>query len=240
MEQSWARIEIGGLLPARYLKDLIDCLRDDLHGGGNDWRAEFDGRLNEALSGRFEPMSFNGEASWGNPSLTMAFCVEHSLPYQRSWDAGGDYDHGAAFWKPGMADEVSTDADASGDVVICLDDLKGALAAGQTLAEVIEAKAAFTGDLSPLQLTFETAQPSVLQPAGTPEGEALRIEAAFHIYETRVRSITGAFEGTGLVIAFGKTGANDGHRILAEVRLSDSEGGPHIEVETNTLEIVNG
>ena len=147
-----AWITIGGELNEQTLVALAQAAQDD--GAGTEWDAEIaDAKTLRAAITAGEPIRLhNPEASYGRFEDLERCCREHNLAYRRHSAAWSEHDAELATWWKGMDEPVCVAADQAGNrALVPLEELQDALAAGQTLADVIAGMELAVAEIPPLR-----------------------------------------------------------------------------------------
>lgn len=124
-EYVWVDISIGGNATAEIDAALCEMLTNDLGESGPEMIGAH--------------LYAGGQRNYGNADEIETFCQENGLSYVLTWGAaGGCFDAGSHAWRPGMEAAAEFSATDDGDPSVPLAQLKRDLAAGVTLAQIVE------------------------------------------------------------------------------------------------------
>lgn len=103
-------IQIGGTLPRKYYKDLLQAVEDELSEASH-----------EMSKGIFRA---DGISNWGECDDLKSFCQKHKLAYIHNSDPKYEYDATIAYWTPGLKKEERFLTTANREEIVLVDDVK--------------------------------------------------------------------------------------------------------------------
>jgi hypothetical protein len=117
-------IDIGGVLPASLINELLEAINDEIgeRVGGPDTEAE----LRETLSTMETPdtIRWDGLSNYGMCDDVTAFCRKHGLSYIHHSEANGEYDAYTYYWVPGMDGQEAIQSDSGGNCMVDADKVR--------------------------------------------------------------------------------------------------------------------
>lgn len=111
-------LEIGGVLPAALLPDLIGAIEGQITDIVGDSVEEI------LTSTTNSPARIDGISNYGMCDDAKEFCKEHNLSFIHNSGAKDEYEASTSYWLPGMKCEVEFKTDASFNPVITPGEIK--------------------------------------------------------------------------------------------------------------------
>lgn len=104
-------LEIGGIISASLVDQLLACINYDIDRG--------DGPLTRIeMEGRNDSLTVYGMADYGLCNKTHNFCIEHQIPFIIHAEASGECNADTTFFVPGMEDSENYMTDQNETAVV--------------------------------------------------------------------------------------------------------------------------